>query len=294
MIKNEFFIGEKDLGYLNNMYQTLLSMFEWNTENLFDSTTIETYLITCGCAGATLKDNRLIIGKGSFCGNPTDDIFWFEKFKMTTYSGKEFTGTTHIFNTEKNGICVCANNSTFTPVYEINQFNEIMLELIKSLNSNIVFSRFLPVPVVHDEKSKKMYIETIKKLVDGEYTAYVSENILNQFLNENELKMLEISKPEQVTKIQYILQAMSAIEKKFYNRYGQALQTTDKTVQQTKDEVHGQDSVSFIIPNNMLNERKKFCERINTLLALNNIDKKIDVKYSKQWEREVEKYEKAE
>ena len=73
--------------------------------------------------------------------------------------------------------------------------------------------------------------------------------------------------------------------KRFYNIYGHALQTQNKTAQQTTDEIHGMDSTSWIIPLERLECRKKMVEEINDLFGT-----KMTVDFSPAWKLQFEKF----
>ena len=66
--------------------------------------------------------------------------------------------------------------------------------------------------------------------------------------------------------------------KRFYNFYGQPMQNQNKRAQSISDEIHGQDSTSFILPYQMLNCRVALCDEINRIFGTD-----ISVKFSPLW-----------
>jgi hypothetical protein len=69
--------------------------------------------------------------------------------------------------------------------------------------------------------------------------------------------------------------------KRFYNIYGQPLQTQNKAAQSISDELHGMDSVSFIIPIQMLKCRQALADNINRIFGT-----EITVEFSECWKIE--------
>ena len=70
-----------------------------------------------------------------------------------------------------------------------------------------------------------------------------------------------------------------------YGLYGQTIQGNGKMAQQTVDEVNGQTSISFIIPNNMLKERRKAIAKFNEIFGYD-----VSVDFSTAWKTEEMKY----
>ena len=169
------------------------------------------------------------------------------------------------------------NNDTASPDMLVYWIAHLLQENDNSLEHNIIYSRLLPIPKVSDEKDKQAFDEIIDKLIKGDLKAFASKNILADELGEG-TEVLNISDANKVDKLQYLSRFADDILKKFYNFYGQPINSQNKSAQSISDEIHGMDSVSFIIPIQMLKCREKMCEDINRIFGLN-----VSVKFSTTW-----------
>ena len=169
------------------------------------------------------------------------------------------------------------NNDTASPDMLVYWIAHLLQENDNSLEHNIIYSRLLPIPKVSDEKDKQALDEIIDKLIKGDLKAFASKNILADELGEG-IEVLNISDANKVDKLQYLSRFADDILKKFYNFYGQPINSQNKSAQSISDEIHGMDSVSFIIPIQMLKCREKMCEDINRIFGLN-----VSVKFSTTW-----------
>lgn len=176
------------------------------------------------------------------------------------------------------------NNDLQSPETFILWLIHICNEIDLSLDLNVLYSRYLPAPLVRDDKTKRAFDEYIQKLTRGEMTAILSDNVLNNELGINE-QVLEITDVNRIDKVQYLSRLRDDMLKQFYNRYGQALQTQNKSAQQTTDEVHGMDSASFIIPLNMYKCRLDMVNKINEIFGTD-----ITIRFSDPWRFEIDRY----
>jgi hypothetical protein len=157
--------------------------------------------------------------------------------------------------------------------------NDLSMELVST------YARLLPVPKVRDEKDKQMFDELIDKLIAGDPKSFASRNALAEALGDDGTNILNITDPEQTDKLQYLSRFADDIIKRFYNFYGQPLQTQNKAAQSISDELHGMDSVSFILPLQMLQCRQALADNINKIFGL-----EVSVRFSQPWEIEYRKY----
>ena len=172
------------------------------------------------------------------------------------------------------------NNDTATPDMLIYWIAHLMQECDNSLEHNIIYSRLLPIPKVADEKDKQAFDDILDKLIKGELKAFASKNILAEELGDG-VDVINISNVDKVDKLQYLSRFADDILKKFYNFYGQPINSQNKSAQSISDELHGMDSVSFILPIQMLKCRQKMCDDINRIFGLN-----VSVRFSTSWELE--------
>ena len=173
------------------------------------------------------------------------------------------------------------NNDTATPDMLVYWIAHLLGETDKSIKLNVLYSRLLKIPKVSNEKDKAMFEDLIKKLIDGEVQAFSSSSALDLELG-CDAKEFELTDVNKIEKLPYLTQFFEDCLKRFYNFYGQPMQNQNKRAQSISDEIHGQDSVSFIIPIQMLRCRQALCEEINRIFGTN-----ISVKFSPVWSVEL-------
>jgi hypothetical protein len=145
---------------------------------------------------------------------------------------------------------------------------------------NLLFTRFLRIPKVRDNKEKAAVEDSIKAIIRCDVTAVVSDNV-REFLTEgktSENDFLDLVDIKEVDKLQYLNQYRDNVVKRFFQTHGQGMQSTAKLAQQTTDELHGNDTVSMILPLQGLDFRKRFCDEFNSINGLN-----VDVDFSEAW-----------
>jgi hypothetical protein len=122
-------------------------------------------------------------------------------------------------------------------------------------------------------------------LDEGELSAFVSKNVLAKEMGTDSPEVFNLSDVKDVDKLQYLSRYYDDVLKRFFNYYGQALQNQNKSAQSISDELHGMDSVSFIIPLQILNCRKALCQQINDIFGLD-----VDVDFSLAWKLEFDAF----
>lgn len=260
--------------YFDILFNTLLEMFTY--EGLPDSIPqrmLETILHTHGEVFIANIEGELYATIGSLSGEV--DAYGLGTECIAVSPVGEARG-----ERDKN-IVYGINNYTATPDSLIYWISHLMGEIDKSVKTNIIYSRLLNIPKVRDEKDKQAFKEIIEKLVDGDINAFVSNNVLDLELGENVGNIFEVSNSDKVDKLQYLSRFADDILKRFYNFYGQSMQTQNKSAQSISDELHGMDSISFILPMEMLKCRQKMCEDINRIFSLD-----VKVTFSECWNLE--------
>ena len=172
------------------------------------------------------------------------------------------------------------NNDTATPDMLVYWIAHLLGETDKSIKCNVAFSRFLKIPKVANDKDKAMFEDIFRKLFDGEPQAFVSSSALDLELGAG-TETFEITDVNKIDRLPYLTQFFEDCLKRFYCFYGQPMQNQNKRAQSISDEIHGQDSVSFILPMQMLNCRIALCDEINRIFGTD-----ITVKFSPLWEIE--------
>lgn len=268
------------LTYFNMFLNILLDMFEWEgLPETIPARFLEMILHSKGevFVGRASENDPLVAAIGSLSGEIDDYSLGTECVAVTPNQSLE--GKRNI------DIAYGINNKTATPDTMLYWLSHMLAENDRSMELVSLYARLLPIPKVNDEKDKQMFDELINKLIDGDPKAFASRNALQVALEANGSETFNITDPRQVDKLQYLSRFADDIIKRFYNFYGQPLQTQNKAAQSISDELHGMDSVSFILPLQMLQCRQALADNINKIFGLD-----VSVRFSQPWEIEYRKY----
>ena len=260
--------------HFNTLFNSLLEMFTWhNLPDTIPKRFLESILHTTGQVFVAKINGEIYATQGTLCGE-------VDAYGM----GTECISVTPIGETRgKRGIDIAygINNDTASPDTLTYWICHLLGETDKSLQLNIMYSRYLPIPKVHDTKDKVAFDEILEKLKDGELKAFASRNILSDEFENNGTETFNITDVERSDKIQHLSRLYDDLFKRFYNVYGQPLQTQNKSSQTLSDEIHGMDSVSFIIPLQMYKCRLALADEINRIFGTD-----ISVTFSEAWQYE--------
>lgn len=263
--------------YLDHLLEILISMFDYdNLPDTIPKRFLELYLITSGSVGIAEIDGKLT----AFRANPTGQVdnYGIGTDLVGACPNGDFEGTI-------GKDCVWGINNDFArPDMDIWWEASTLSDIDISLNYNIKYSRVYPMPIAHDSKQKYAFDEALSAMLEGDLISVVSDNLIDRELG-NEGATLQLTDPTQVERIQHLSRAWEDIWKRFYNKYGHALQTQNKSAQQTTDEIHGMDSTSWIIPIMRLSHRQQMVEEINRIFGTN-----ISVHFSPTWEIQYKLY----
>lgn len=261
--------------YFTLLYNTLLEMFEY--ENLPDTIPkrfLESILHANGEVFVSKINDELIASSGTLSGEV--DAYGLGTDVIAVCPTGEARGKRNI------DIAYGINNDTATPDMLIYWIAHLLGETDKSINLNILYTRLLKIPRVNNDKDKAMFEDIVKKLIDGEPEAFCSSDKLSAELGAG-AEVFELSDVNKVDKLPYLTQFFEDALKRFYNFYGQPMQNQNKRAQSISDEIHGADSISFIIPIQMLKCREALCDNINKIFGTD-----ISVHFSKTWALEYE------
>lgn len=251
--------------HFENLLNAQISMFEW--QGLPDTLRpefIEGLLITQGTCGVTEINGKLYTGPGGYCG---DIVNFLPTEYLITVVG---VGDKQSKINTPDGFAVGWNNALRTPDWSMMQTANILAEVDVSERVNVLFSRFLRIPKVRDAKEKKAVEDCIAAILEGRISAVVSDNI-RDILTDKDTgdQFMDLVDVKEVDKLQYLNQYRDNVVKRFFQLYGQGMQSTAKLAQQTTDELHGNDSISMILPLQKRKYRQKFAEDINKLYGTN-------------------------
>lgn len=260
--------------HFTDMFNNLISMFEYkNLPSTLRPEFIEGELITTGTCGIGKYKGELYTGAGCYCGEvrnflPIDYMITMIGMPDDTIRGRA-----------GEQIAVGWNNATRTPDWDLMQFSNILTEIDVSERLNVLFTRFLRIPRCADTQEQKLIEDAIHAIIEGRQTAVVSKPNLNDILGDSQQsEFLDLVDVKEVDKLQYLNQYRDNITKRFWLKYGQGLQSTSKLAQQTTDELHGNDSLSMIVPLQRLHYRRMFVDEINKIFGTD-----ISVDFSEPW-----------
>lgn len=172
--------------------------------------------------------------------------------------------------------------------------SEAISKALLSLRSGIDYSKNHPIYKARDDKEQAALKEYWKKVQNNDDELAIASNNIWDDLIESEGnvkidKVINLSDPELADKLQYIAKTVDDYLRWCCSLYGQNIQGNGKLAQQTVDEVNGQTSFSFVLPNDMLYQRKQWLERMK---ELNLVPEDADIDFSRAWKVEEIKYEK--
>lgn len=283
--------------YFDILLQSDLSMFEY--ENLpagMDPVWIEKYLNIAGSIGITktpetyvselLPDAPEYKPKYSICPLPSRDG------NVDQYGdGSHLAGSTATVSIEGDlGVdaVIIYNRDTRLPELDNMIDADALMQIDKSAAINVVLSRIAPVFSCYNDKTRKALDTMLDDILDGKLKTIVSgdvKDLLKMTGLDGGTEILEITHPEKIQYIQYLSQYYDVILRRHYNRRGLSVRTGTKAAQQSADEIHGLDAVSWIIPLAKLESRKKGFEQFNALFGEN-----VTVRFSEIWQQEYDAY----
>lgn len=267
--------------YLNVM----LSMFKY--DNLPDGLTpreIERNLNEYGVACVVKNKENLYVGCPALSA-PLDQYGYGTTIWTTTGNGDCLTAV------EGNTGALIWNNSTRTPNYDILDTALIMTDIDTSINTLVFNARAHKLPVAKNSKVKEVIDTALSNTINGgrSYTIVNDSSFIDEVNGKDlEIPTLELTDPRLMDSVQYLSKLHDDILRRKATMYGHALNTTGKMAQQSKDEINDYDSISMIIPEDMLECRRKGVEMVNKVFGCN-----ITVDYSLPWRYKMYKQDNA-
>ena len=185
-------------------------------------------------------------------------------------------------------VAVIYNNTARTSENDLWFDSSTFTEIDKSSNANIIFARIAPIFAAADDKTKDAIKKIIENVISGNMEIVTSENIFSELQlgdNLSGLKTIDVTEPERIQYIQYLSQFYDVVMRRHFSRRGLPMRTPTKAAQQSTDEIHGLDSVSWFYPLNKLNSRRAGVEMVNRIFGT-----KITVEFSEIWRQEYDAY----
>lgn len=190
----------------------------------------------------------------------------------------------------------CWNNSAHTSLREfICIASEAITNAFLALRSGVRYSKNHPIFKASDDKEVAALNKFWQDICnDEDALAITSENVLEKaFAGQMDASassnVINLSDPVHNDKMQYLVDIIDSYMRWFFSFYGQCIQGNGKRAQQTVDEVNGQTSLSFILPNDMLAHRKAWVEDMK---AKGYLPETADIDFSPAFKVEEVKYQK--
>lgn len=175
------------------------------------------------------------------------------------------------------------NNSLHTPDMDIIDYTKQLIDIDISEKTQVVYSRLFPSLVANNEKQVQQYQDFINNLVNGKYSPILSKKSWTDLDETERIEIVNLTDNSKIDKIQYLSMYRDQIMKRFWNKYGQAIQNTGKMAQTLNDEIHANDWISIIYPLDKLKCAEDFCKQANSIYNLN-----VSVDFSDPWKYKIE------
>lgn len=262
--------ADNNVNFLD-LYNVPLSMFEYkNLPDTLPQEFIEGYLISNGHVGFKKIKDDVYCCAGSYSGE-------IKGYLPTRYIGV-VVNVGSVEGVIGEDVVVGWNNATLTPDFDVMRYSDILTEIDTSERLNVLFARYLRIPKASDQKEKIAIEKAIEDMQNGKVTAIQGTNIQEIIEGDKSNKFLDLADVRNIDKLQYLNQYRENVVKRFYSNYGMPMRVTDKLAQQSEDEVHGNDTVSMIMPMQKLYYRRKMVDELNTMFGLN-----IEVGFTELW-----------
>lgn len=263
------------LMYYIELWQVLMSQFEY--EGLPESLPaewIEGILISNGSVGIGERDGTLYCAAGGYIGQING--YLPERYVAQVPAIGQITGEAEspaaydISGEPGKTIVVGWNNASHTPDFDLMDTAAALTEGRTSEDLNVIFSRFLRIPIARTSKEKAIFESAIKAVLEGRIEAVTSEiKSLSEIVNETDeqVQFLDLVDVKEVDKLQYLNQYMDNMLKRFMRRHGCSMNITNKLAQQTNAEMHGADDYSMIYPVQQLHYRELMIDDLNRIFG---------------------------
>lgn len=190
-------------------------------------------------------------------------------------------------NNNKKQHCVdgtnCAifwNNKTHTNDFILlNKFTE-MLNLSDTTQKCLLkYARLFPIFAVQDSNIQKQIETALNNADKGDPVTFTTKGLTKLDANNTAgVEVVNLGNIEAVDKIQYLSTYHNDLLKRFFSMFGMAYSMSTKQAQQSIEEVHSENKISWIIPNDRLEQRKKGIESYNKVFGKN-----ASVEFSQAW-----------
>lgn len=271
----------RERSYFSYLLTALTRAFEYNIDDAFSPIFAEHYLHVGGSLCAKKIGDKFYIAEAPARAGELDQYGDGLQVNGVTRNGISLTGTIG------EDIAICYNNSDRFPDLDILRYADGFAQVDKAIMANVRWTILAPVLCTRDDRTTKAIEKLVDDILEGKLKCITSEDVLDA-LNGGRgegIYTVDITNPERVRNVQYQSELYDVLMRRFFNKYGLNIQNSAKHAQATTDEVHGMDSVSWVLILDMLNERKKFIAECNRLWGTS-----WSVQLAEPWASEYERF----
>lgn len=274
--KQKRFLRENDI--FAHLLLFLSSMFEYKgMADSINTDFIEFYcILNPRAASGVFRDDsgHEILGYATD-GGLLDEYGIPAKFNINTLGEPNKQGLVDGINT-----AICWNNKLHkSDLIKLNRYTE-MFNLVDTAQKCLIrYARLFPVFQVEDTNIKTQIEQALKNADNGEPFTFTSKSLSKLGIDSRPgVDVINLGDITAVDKIQYLSTYHNDLLRRFYSMYGMSYAQSMKQAQQSIEEIHSDAKVSWIIPNDRLNERRKFIEKYNKVF-----NHQATVEFSQAW-----------
>ena len=255
--------------WLNMLSQRAMRLFVWSNTDGIEPKEIEIALAMNGHAGITKYKNGLGVFMGNFAGNPTIYYDEYEKYSIHSpiYS-KILTCK------DDKDVVVISNNALRNSLYPLfNHYAMILAHIEVSFINTLINGRDAGgTPVVSNETQRQAVISYRNNLCNGKVSTILDPAFMGvEFKDTNKSTALSIKD---------LLECRENALNDFYSDLG-VKTSWNKKGNMIVEEVNGNDSMLLLNISDMLDARKRGCERVNARFGTNwSVELSKELQYS--------------
>lgn len=273
--KQKRFLRENDI--FCHLLLFLSSMFEYKgmaEEINTDFIEFYTILNPTACCGVFREGNKEVLGYATE-GGVLNEYGIPEAFNINTLGTYNKQGLIDGVNT-----AICWNNKIHkSDLVKLSRFTE-MLNLVETAQKCLIrYARLFPVFEVDDTNVQQQIQAALKNADNAEPFTFASKSLTKLDASGRPgVNVVNLGDISAIDKIQYLSTYRNDLLRCFYSIYGMSYSQSMKQAQQSIEEIHSDAKLSWILPNDRLNERKKFIEKYNKVFK-----HEATVDFSKAW-----------
>lgn len=272
----------RERNYFDQLLISLCSMFEWTLPEGVSERYLEMWLHVFGSVGVQKSGDQYYL-----CPTPSRVGNLDQYGDGETVEGAVLNSSYTIRGQFGEDAFICYNNKARASDKDLYLYSGYFASVDKAIKINTALSGLAPILSSNNTTTSTAIEQIMTRLLDGEVKVVTSENILQalQVGDNNPLYSIDITNPERIRNVQYQSMLYDNLLRRFYNKYGLNIRTTNKAAQVNTDEVNGMDCVSWVLPLDMLKARRDFCDAISSKTG-----DTWSVDFAEPWKQEYESY----